>query len=60
MHAAINNTKDIVPPIARAAGSPFVTSASLMAWIGVVLLWVSATYLLVRMRGGRLSNAGVQ
>ena len=50
MHAAINNTKDIVPSVARAATNPFAPSASLMSWLGVVVLWIPAVVFLIRMR----------
>ncbi len=50
MHAAINNTKDIVPSIPRIPTNPFVVSASLVAWLGLALLWIVAGYFLVRMR----------
>lgn len=50
MHAAINNTKDIVPSIPRTATSPFAPHASLTSWLAVALLWIVAGYFLVRMR----------
>lgn len=45
MHAAINNTKDIVPSVA-ADGSKVVTP---MNWITVAVLWVIAAFFLVWM-----------
>ena len=56
MHAAINNTKDIVPAVARAPTNPFVPSATFTAWAGATLLWIVAAYLLVRMRGAKLAQ----
>jgi hypothetical protein len=50
MHAAINNTKDLVPSIVRTAANPFALSTSRTAWLGAALLWVAAAYFLVRMR----------
>ncbi len=50
MHAAVNNTKDIVPSAAPAAMSPWTLSGSLVAWLTVALLWLCAAYFLVRMR----------
>jgi len=50
MHAAINNTKEIVPTGARPPGNPFTLSASLMGWITAAVLWICAAYLLIRMR----------
>ena len=50
MHAAVNNTKDIVPSAVAGAINPFVLSTSLVAWLSVALLWICAVYFLVRMR----------
>ena len=55
MHAAINNTKDIVPSVSRVAQNPLVPTASSISWIGMVLLWIPATYFLGRMRDAKLS-----
>jgi membrane protease YdiL (CAAX protease family) len=57
LHAAVNNTKDIVPSIvenAENATNPFALSTSLVAWVTAALLWVAAGYFLIRMRGARL------
>jgi membrane protease YdiL (CAAX protease family) len=54
MHAAINNTKDIVPTPAVAPGSPFGLQASLLGWLVPLLLWVGAIRFLFLMRGARL------
>ncbi len=55
MHAAGNNTKDIVP-IATAPGeSPWALSPSLLAWLVIALYWVGAVYFLTRMRGRSLT-----
>jgi membrane protease YdiL (CAAX protease family) len=54
LHAAANNTKDIVPSAAPAAVSAFTLSASAMAWLTTALLWLCAAYFLVRMRGATL------
>ena len=48
LHAAINNTKDIVSSIVPGATDPFALSTSLVGWLTVGLLWISAAYLLVR------------
>ena len=58
MHAAINNTKDIVPSAEAVATSPFTLSASLMAWLTAALLWICAIYFLFRMRDGTLRTDG--
>ena len=60
MHAAINNTKDIVPTVPRAPGNPLWPSATLTSWLGVAVLWMVAAYFLVRMRkadAARLANS---
>ena len=48
MHAAVNNTKDIVPS-AVTAGTGMLAGASLVAWLTAALLWAGAAYFLVRM-----------
>lgn len=48
-HAAINNTKDIVPSASKASASPFTLNASPIAWITVALLWVVACYVIYAM-----------
>src|SRR6266571_3647260 len=50
MHAAVNNTKDIVPSATPGGTDTFGLSASLVAWLTVTLLWVCAAYFLVQMR----------
>ena len=55
MHAAINNTKDIVPAVPRAPRNPFDPSASLMSWLGIAVLWIPAGYFLIRMRKAQLT-----
>lgn len=50
MHAAINNTKDIVPSMTIGANNPFGLSNSLVAWLTVILIWVFAAYCLIAMR----------
>ena len=50
MHAAINNTKDVVPSVARIRANPFTVNASLVGWLTAMLLWISAAYFLVRMQ----------
>ena len=48
MHAAVNNTKDIVPSAVAGATNPFALSASLVAWLSLALMWTCAAYFLVR------------
>jgi len=59
MHAAINNTKDIVPSVSRVAQNPLVPTASSISWIGMALLWIPAVYFLIRMRGAKLSTRSI-
>jgi len=56
MHAAINNTRGIVPAVLRTAANPFLPSASLMSWLGAIVLWIAAVYFLVRMRHAELAG----
>ena len=50
LHAAVNNTKDIVPSTVPGATNPFALSTSLVGWLTVAFLWICAAYFLVRMR----------
>jgi uncharacterized protein len=50
MHAAINNTKDIVPSLAITGTNPFTFNASFVSWITLALLWTCAGCFLVWMR----------
>jgi membrane protease YdiL (CAAX protease family) len=50
MHAAVNNSKDIVPSAELNATNPWALSHSLVAWMTVAVLWLSAGYFLARMR----------
>jgi membrane protease YdiL (CAAX protease family) len=54
MHAAVNNTKDIVPSATPGATNVFGLSHSLVAWLTVILLWIFAIYCLIRMRSVKL------
>jgi membrane protease YdiL (CAAX protease family) len=49
MHAAVNNTKDIVPSAVLNATDPFSLSHSLVGWLTVIVLWIFAAYCLIRM-----------
>ena len=50
LHAAVNNTKDIVPSVVPGATDPFAFSTSFVARLTVVFLWMAAAYFLFRMR----------
>jgi hypothetical protein len=49
LHAAVNNTKDIVPSAVPGATNAFALSTSLVAWLTLAFLWITAAYFLVRM-----------
>ena len=50
MHAAINNTLDIVPSAGAPAGNTFGWSASPVGWLTLAVLWICAAYFLIDMR----------
>lgn len=52
LHAAVNNTKDIVPSTLPVGAGVFTLAATPMAWTTVALLWICAAYLLTRMPRG--------
>jgi uncharacterized protein len=49
MHAAINNAKDIVPSGVPDPRGVFSLHASLVGWLALAVLWIAATWFLVRM-----------
>jgi uncharacterized protein len=49
LHAAVNNSKDIVPSAVPGAANPFGLSTSTVAWFSVTLLWLCAAYFLATM-----------
>jgi len=57
MHAAVNNTKDIVPSAVSAATNVSSLSSSRVAWISVAIMWICAVYFLVRMLGVKPPDA---
>lgn len=50
LHAAVNNTKDIVPSAVAAASNPWTLHASPEGWLTVALLWLCAAWFLFDMR----------
>jgi membrane protease YdiL (CAAX protease family) len=46
MHAAVNNTQDIVPAAVPGGASTLGLTATPLAWLGVVVLWIFALYFL--------------
>jgi len=49
LHAAVNNSKDVVPSALPGASDMFGLIASPVAWLTVTLLWLCAAYFLIRM-----------
>lgn len=49
MHSSVNNTKDIVPSAVSNPAGAFSLHASLVIYMTVVLMWIAATYFLLRM-----------
>jgi len=61
LHAAVNNTKDIVPSAVPGTTNPFALSTSLVAWLTVAFLWIAAAYFLVRMpKTSTLPGVGIK
>ena len=58
MHAAINNTKDIVPSAAENVVDGAPSGSTAIARLSVAILWICAAYFLVRMRRVRLAPGG--
>jgi membrane protease YdiL (CAAX protease family) len=54
LHAAVNNTKDIVPSAEPGATSSLTFNASLVGWLTVAVLWIVAIYFLAQMKTTRL------
>jgi membrane protease YdiL (CAAX protease family) len=50
LHAAVNNTKDIVPSVLPGATDALSVHASLVGWLTVALLWICAVGFLIQMR----------
>ena len=50
MHAAINNTQDIIPASVLGGTKTFGLSASPISWLAAAVLWICAAYFLVHMR----------
>lgn len=51
LHAAINNTKDIVPSALPAPGNSWLLFATPVGWLTLLPLWLCAAFFLVQMRG---------
>jgi len=61
LHAAVNNTKDIVPSVVPGASNPWLLHASSVGWLTLTILWVCGAWFLFDMRRdtsvARLSEA---
>jgi hypothetical protein len=55
LHAAVNNTKDLVPSAVPGASDPWALSASPVGWLTLALLWLAAIGFLVDLRGTRVA-----
>ena len=58
MHASINNTTAIVPAATPGAANPLSFEGSIVAWATVILWWVAAIPLLLKMRRADISALG--
>jgi len=56
MHAAVNNTKDLVPSAVGGAHDVFGLQSSAVGWLTVAVLWMVAACLLPAMRSMQLST----
>ena len=56
MHAAVNNTTDIVPAAVRGATHAFAFNGSVVAWATVGLSWAIAAVLLWQMRHAQIGQ----
>jgi len=59
MHAAINNTTDIVPSALQGAVSPMSFESSFVAQATAGVSWALAALLLIRMRGAEVGSLGL-
>jgi len=57
-HAAVNNTKDVVPSATPGAHAVFSPAASALAWTGAALLWACTLLLLRAMQRTERARAG--
>jgi membrane protease YdiL (CAAX protease family) len=57
MHAAIDNTSEIVRSPSGTVANPFLVEPTLVAWLTAGVLWAGALWFLLRMRGATLRPA---
>ena len=53
MHAAVNNTKDIVPSVNASPTTAFSLNASLVMYLTVVMMWIASAYFFFDLRKRR-------
>lgn len=58
MHAAINNTIGIVPSTQREPTGAFSLTATPLAWLTVIVLWIAAAYFLFALRNSIPTTRG--
>jgi membrane protease YdiL (CAAX protease family) len=58
MHAAVNNTKDIVPSVSSSPQRDTLLGATPIAWLTTAVLWIGAGYFQVRMGRARFPSNG--
>lgn len=56
MHAALNNTTEIVPSATAGATRPFSLHASLVAWLTIGIMWIIAAWCLWQVSGATKSE----
>jgi CAAX protease family protein len=56
MHAAFDNLKDIVPSAVSEMNKEVALNASLVGWLTVTVLWISAVYFLIQMRNQKFRD----
>lgn len=60
MHAAVNNTQDIVVSAIPGGARAFGFTASPLAWLGVAVLWIFALYFLKNMGNAVISDGAAR
>jgi uncharacterized protein len=55
MHAAMNDTTELVPTTTAGATNPLSLNASLVAWLALGIMWIIAAWCLFQMRGASLT-----
>jgi len=58
MHSAVNQSLGIVSSVVATATNPFAISTSLVAWLTAGLMWIAASYFLIRMPAAKELRSG--